>query len=96
MLVPSPNKSLQRSVNHKVLGRGRRCVGALSSAARPRADRSVARPLNSAVRRHRYDPRSSVRLKYAGSCLVPVIVVATIVACDESGVCVSYFEYTSF
>jgi len=37
----SPNKSLQRSGRHKVLGRGRGLVTLASSFARPRADKSA-------------------------------------------------------
>jgi hypothetical protein len=37
----SPNKSLQRSVNHKVLGRGREVSAPWRAPARPRADKSA-------------------------------------------------------
>jgi hypothetical protein len=38
----SPNKSLQRSVNHKVLGRGRVVLAPWRAPARPRADKSAS------------------------------------------------------
>ena len=37
----SPNKSLQRSANHKVLGRGRVVSAPGRAPARPRADKSA-------------------------------------------------------
>jgi len=37
----SPNKSLQRSADHKVLGRGRGLANLVAIAPRPRADTSA-------------------------------------------------------
>jgi hypothetical protein len=39
--MPSPNKSLQRSANHKVLGRGRVVSALWRAPPRPRADKSA-------------------------------------------------------
>jgi hypothetical protein len=40
-IAVSPNKSLQRSANHKVLGRGRVVSAPWRAPARPRADKAA-------------------------------------------------------
>jgi hypothetical protein len=50
VLCPAPNKSLQRSGTHKVLGRGRPSRERTRALARPRAEMAVS-PLNCDVRR---------------------------------------------